>query len=487
MQRLLLLLLLGYTSAEYTTSSTTYSCHGNSGDNFLSPILDLDMCQEAALNMGLSYTYTDHVSTSQQTGGCFLDSDVLVFNEVPSSYKSCTNGADYCLCRSLPICFYRDATSIDNTDSCLCDPHSKYDTDSSVDLDSSNVDLICTPDTGLYCFSLSSGQEGCHPGDDCLEQDGSTANSVDCACGTTPSNSQHGRFCYSTANKVSSDPINVCINRDGSVINNNACECGISTCGENEYCTESHSICTTTVVPSFCQIGGDGDGVKNCATGVTVALDAAVTAAEVAQAALQAAQDDAATAAADALQAAATAADALQVAQDDAATAALAATNAAADLAAIETSLDEKQSELDAAQAAAATAQSNAEADALQAAATAAAALQAAQDDAATAAATAAATCSAAQDDAATAAATAAAALQAAQAEADDAALQAQSNAEAAALQAQDELDAADALLAKAAEVCPEVQSAGGVYSVGPLDCDRIHSVYQNNQCCGTC
>ena len=48
-------------------------------------------------------------------------------------------------------------------------------------------------------------------------------------------------------------------------------------------------------------------------------------------------------------------------------------------------------------------------------------------------------------------------------------------------------LTAADALLAKAAEVCPEVQLVGDVYSVGPLNCDRIHSVYQNNQCCGTC
>ena len=81
-----------------------------------------------------------------------------------------------------------------------------------------------------------------------------------------------------------------------------------------------------------------------------------------------------------------------------------------------------------------------------------------------------------AQTTAEAAAATAAAALQAAQ---DDA--------EADLAQKQDELHTAQDTLANAAEVCPEVQSAGGVYSVGPLDCDRIHSVYQNNQCCGTC
>ena len=49
-------------------------------------------------------------------------------------------------------------------------------------------------------------------------------------------------------------------------------------------------------------------------------------------------------------------------------------------------------------------------------------------------------------------------------------------------------LTAADATLAQAAQVCPEVQlGQNGDYSVGPLNCDRIHSVYQNNQCCGTC
>ena len=49
-------------------------------------------------------------------------------------------------------------------------------------------------------------------------------------------------------------------------------------------------------------------------------------------------------------------------------------------------------------------------------------------------------------------------------------------------------LTAANATLALAAQVCPEVQlGQNGDYSVGPLNCDRIHSVYQNNQCCGTC
>jgi len=80
---------------------------------------------------------------------------------------------------------------------------------------------------------------------------------------------------------------------------------------------------------------------------------------------------------------------------------------------------------------------------------------------------------------AATAAATAATELQAVQ----DAAAMAAEKAQ----QAQDDADAAQATLALAAQVCPEVQSADGVYSVGPVDCDRIHSVYQNNQCCGTC
>lgn len=70
--------------------------------------------------------------------------------------------------------------------------------------------------------------------------------------------------------------------------------------------------------------------------------------------------------------------------------------------------------------------------------------------------------------------------VQAAQADAGDALQEAQDDAAQAA-------DAADAILASAAEVCPEVQLADGSYSVGPLDCDRIHSVYQNNQCCGTC
>jgi hypothetical protein len=423
----LLLLLLSYTSAEYTTSNT--HCHGNTGENTLSPILDMGMCLEAAENMGVTYTETHQVETSQLSGGCFLDNSNLVFNEI-SSDKACNyDTQDYCLCRSLPSC---DAS---NTDSCLCDLGSDY----GLQGDFFNVNLICTPDTGLYCRS-----DGCVPGDDCLEQDGSTANIVDCVCGTTASNSQRGTYCYSTGNKVSSDPISVCEVRDGSVINSDACDCGILTCGEYEYCTESHSICTTTVVPLFCQIGEDGDSVKICATNVTEALDAAAEAAGTAAGTAAAADGAAAAALIVSLQttlgqtqaaAAAAAALASAACADDAADAALAAADAAADAA-----VDGAAAAADAAAACADDAA--AAADALAAA------------DAA---------CATAADGAATAAAATLATADAAAAAAAD-------------------------TLASAAEACPEVQlDQNGDYSVGPLDCDRIHSVYQNNQCCGTC
>ena len=251
-----ILLLLGYTSyisARWTT--TTSFCQGtdsNDPNKILKTITDVETCKAAASALSISYDSGFHMlSVNRRPGGCVTDR-MLEYNyfalsmnfydhlDKPCNYVSDEN---FCLCESLPTCNMAFDEGLPNNDSCFCEDES------------------CTPDTGLYCSEM----HGCYGGDSCLQRYGATENSHDCMCGTTPSNSQRGRFCYWAASMVSSDPINICANTDGSEINN-GCLCGTDTCGENKYCTEQFSLCTAIAVPSFCQMDGAiAANVSTCA------------------------------------------------------------------------------------------------------------------------------------------------------------------------------------------------------------------------------
>ena len=78
----------------------------------------------------------------------------------------------------------------------------------------------------------------------CIHTDGITANTVDCACGTSDcSGYPRKRFCLASESLCTAGP--PCDNTDGTVVNVNTCVCGLGSCdgAQGYYCYKAANQC----------------------------------------------------------------------------------------------------------------------------------------------------------------------------------------------------------------------------------------------------